>query len=253
MGKYIIHFDDKHWQDLDDELYYRCFEIPWFSTTKTTISRLTPYTEDSAYAHGYTEAESKYREIRDELEKQAYQRGYETAKHECEDCQKIRYDAEQELVKKAYDTAYADAEEIYDSGKRAMYQKGLKDAWEAARKIVLPGDVSGIYLADLEEIFDRSSLQDVIKDYSASECIEKIRAYEQEKKELFLVGDEVEGDEDGQRGVVIDSRFENSQVAVLTGNSKVYSWWSKCAIHKTGRHFPEIAEVMQKMKESDNG
>ena len=75
MGTYIIHFDDKPWEDLDEELYYRCFEIPWFSTTKTTISRLTPYTEDSAYAHGYTEAESKYREIRDELEKQAHQRG----------------------------------------------------------------------------------------------------------------------------------------------------------------------------------
>ena len=34
------------------------------------VKDLTPYTEDSAYAHGYTEAESKYREIRDELEKQ---------------------------------------------------------------------------------------------------------------------------------------------------------------------------------------
>ena len=45
MGAYIIHFDDKPWQDLDDEQYYRCKEIPWFFTTKTTISRLTPYTE----------------------------------------------------------------------------------------------------------------------------------------------------------------------------------------------------------------
>lgn len=79
MGTYIIHFDDKPWEDLDDELYYRCFEIPWFSTTKTTISRLTPYTEDSAYAHGYTEAEAKYREIRDKLEKDAYQRGLNDA------------------------------------------------------------------------------------------------------------------------------------------------------------------------------
>ena len=196
MGTYIIHFDDKPWQDLDDELYYRCFEIPWYSTTKTTISRLTPYTKDSAYAHGYTEAESKYREIRDELEKQAYQRGYEGA----------------------YDTAYADAEGIYESGKRAMYQKGLKDAWEAARKIALPGDVSGIYLADLEEIFDRSSLQDVIKDYSASECIEKIRKYEQERVSTTEIED------------------------VLRTTCK------KCNVT-----IDEIAEVLRKMKETDNG
>jgi hypothetical protein len=161
MGTYIIHFDDKPWEDLDDELYYRCFEIPWFSTTKTTISRLTPYTEDSAYAHGYTEAESKYREIRDELEKQAYQRGYEGA----------------------YDTAYADAEEIYESGKRAMYQKGLSDAWDAARKIctnwVLPDSV-------LSKIFGiDKTIDDIMKENTASEAIEKIKAYEQEKEEII--------------------------------------------------------------------
>ena len=203
MGTYIVHFDDKPWQDLDDELYYRCFEIPWFSTTKTTISRLTPYTEDSAYAHGYTEAESKYREIRDELEKQAYQRGY----------------------KEAYDTAYADAEEIYESGKRAMYQKGLKDAWEAARKIVLPGDVSGIYLADLEEIFNRSSLQAVIKDYSASEAIAKIKQYEQEK----------------DRQARIEYNFDEIK-DVLETTAK------ECNVS-----LDEIAEVLQKMKEANNG
>ena len=133
MGTYIIHFDDKPWEDLDDEQYYRCKEIPWFSTTKTTISRLTPYTEDAAYAHGYTEAESKYREIRDELEKQAYQRG-------------------------------------------------LADAWEAARKI---GSNSMCSLKEMGFDFSQCAVSDynpswfVVKNYSASEAIEKIRQYRQ--------------------------------------------------------------------------
>ena len=188
--KYIIELpENTHWiqwimESTKDHHPYMDFK---------QVEDLTPYTEDSAYAHGYTEAESKYREIRDELEKQAYQRGYE----------------------EAYDTAYADAEGIYESGKRAMYQKGLKDAWEAARKIVLPGDVSGIYLADLEEIFDRSSLQDVIKDYSPSEAIEKIRQYEQEKEE-----------QDGLR--------QNIQTIV----------------YQCGYTIDEIAEMVQKMKEA---
>ena len=188
--KYIIEFpENTHWiqwimESTKDHHPYMDYK---------QVEDLIPYTEDSAYAHGYTEAESKYREIRDELEKQAYQRGYE----------------------EAYDTAYADAEGIYESGKRAMYQKGLKDAWEAARKIVLPGDVSGIYLADLEEIFDRSSLQDVIKDYSPSEAIEKIRQYEQEKEE-----------QDGLR--------QNIQTIV-----------DQC-----GYTIDEIAEMVQKMKEA---
>ena len=120
------------------------------------VEDLTPYTEDSAYAHGYTEAESKYREIRDELEKQAYQRGYE----------------------EAYDTAYADAEEIYDSGKRAMYQKGLKDAWEAARKIA--SDNAGQNYS----IFGQHFTVEILNTHSASEAIEEIRAYEQAQKEL---------------------------------------------------------------------
>lgn len=223
MGTYIIHFDDKPWEDLDDELYYRCFEIPWFSTTKTTISRLTPYTEDSAYAHGYTEAESKYREIRDELEKQAYQRGYE----------------------EAYDTAYADAEGIYESGKRAMYQKGLKDAWEAARKIctnwVLPDSV-------LSKIFGMDkTIDDIMKESTASEAIEKIRAYEQRQEEI-KVGDEVEAM--AGNAVVIEVIDGGQTVRymypdTITGRNKA------CNVTRTGRHFPQIAEVLQKMKETE--
>ena len=227
MGTYIIHFDDKPWEDLDDELYYRCFEIPWFSTTKTTISRLTPYTEDSAYAHGYTEAESKYRKIRDELEKQAYQRGYEGA----------------------YDTAYADAEEIYESGKRAMYQKGLKDAWEAARKICLEEDDGGMQISVIKDIFNVSYYRDALRDYSASECIEKIRAYEQDKEEI-KVGDEVNAPFGKAIVVNIDSVAEKIWLVYADGHGGFE--YFKDAPTKTGRHFPEIAEALRKMKENND-
>ena len=199
MGTYIIHFDDKPWEDLDDELYYRCFEIPWFSTTKTTISRLTPYTEDSAYAHGYTEAESKYREIRDELEKQAYQRG-------------------------------------------------LADAWEAARKIctnwVLPDSV-------LSEIFGMDkTIDDIMKESTAPEAIEKIRQYEQEN--LFCVGDEFEN-ESGKRFVII--KMDGTEIdRYIDEEGKTYCMIAKYkVIRKTGRHFPEIAAVLEKMQGEQDG
>ena len=219
MGTYIIHFDDKPWEDLDDELYYRCFEIPWFFTTKTAISRLTPYTEDSAYAHGYTEAEAKYREIRDELEKQAYQRGYE----------------------KAYDTAYADAEEIYESGKRAMYQKGLKDAWDAARTLW--------NTPNRKEIFGHTAFNTVLTTLTAQEAIEKIRQYEQEKEEI-QVGDEIETPS-GLRGYVVN--FTDDELVHYVSSEGRFGTMGMSAVSKTGRHFPEIAKVLQKMKESDNG
>ena len=41
---------------------------------------------------------------------EAYQRGYDDAKHECTDCQKIMTDAEQERVDKAYQQGVNDAE-----------------------------------------------------------------------------------------------------------------------------------------------
>ena len=234
MGTYIIHFDDKPWEDLDDELYYRCFEIPWFSTTKTTISRLTPYTEDSAYAHGYTEAESKYREIRDELEKQAYQRGY----------------------KEAYDTAYADAEEIYESGKRAMYQKGLKDAWDAARKICLEECDGGMQISVIKDIFNVRNYRYALRDYSTSEAIEKIRTYEQaqkEKEEQIQAGDEVENTQTGVRFIVTHMWVNNHGEKGVSGFNRDCSAFSTTIelIRKTGRHFPEIAEVFAKMKEAE--
>ena len=202
MGAYIIHFDDKPWEDLDDEQYYRCKEIPWFSTTKTTISRLTPYTEDSAYAHGYTEAESKYRKIRDEMEKQAYQRG-------------------------------------------------LADAWEAARKI---GSNSMCSLKEMGFDFSQCAVSDynpswfVVKNYSASEAIEKIRQYEQEKEEQIQVGDEVIIRDKKAVVTEITDRF----VRIMYSDGSGYALFSK-NMTKTGRHFPEIAEVLQKMKETDNG
>lgn len=43
-------------------------------------------------------------------ESEAYKRGYDDAKHECQDCQKIMMDAEQERVDKAYQQGVNDAE-----------------------------------------------------------------------------------------------------------------------------------------------
>jgi len=199
MGTYIIHFDDKPWQDLDDEQYYRCKEIPWFSTTKTTISRLTPYTEDSAYAHGYTEAESKYREIRDELEKQAYQRG-------------------------------------------------LNDAWKCARKINCLPSSGGIENYVLGKIFGHTSNPIIMEKFSASEAIKKIRQYEQEKEEQIQVGDEVISP--NGKGVVTEITDIYVRIMYAKGSGQVFKPED---LTKTGRHFPEIAEVLAKMKESDNG
>jgi len=82
----------------------------------------------------------------EKAQKEAYQKGYETAKRECEDCPKQAYT---------------------DTLRMDVYRKGLSDAWEAARKIQ---DTGG-------------NLSWWIHNTTASEAIEGIRAYEQAQKE----------------------------------------------------------------------
>ena len=64
----------------------------------------------------------------------------------------------------------------------AFYEQGLADAWEAARKIIhMPeGDLLNIFTECYSAVC--TALQVLLK-YDASEAIEKIRQYEQEKEE----------------------------------------------------------------------
>ena len=161
MGKkYIIEVEDKPFELLSEDGFTseKLFRVKGFNSLVfdwNGLNMLTPYTEDSAYAHGYTEAESKYREIRDELEKQAYQQGYE---------------------------------------------QGYKDGYNE------PG------------------------------------------KEKIQVGDEVI-DPNGQ-GVVTEITDLYVRIMYAKGSGQVVKPED---LTKTGRHFPEIAEVLRKMKETDNG
>ncbi len=130
--------------------------------------------------------------------------------------------------------------------RKETYQRGLNDAWDAARKLMLDTNHGGLTNYEIEEIFGVDEEQTIIN-YSASECIEKIRQYEQEKEEI-KVGDEVITS--AGKAVVIGVgpvHFEFVFADGSTGYDKVEN------AKKTGRHFPEIAEVLAKMKETNNG
>lgn len=81
MGKkYIVELDD-------NKLAYTAIIIDGVPYIKSL--QLLPYTEPDT--------------------SEVYQRGYDDAKHECQDCQKIMMDAEQERVDKAYQQGLEDA------------------------------------------------------------------------------------------------------------------------------------------------
>lgn len=87
-----------------------------------------------------------------------------------------------EAYQRGYDKGYADKtnnDEVVKGLAKDIYQRGLNDAWEAARKIVLSPDEGGTSLTDIYVMFgNNGSMQRVFRSYSASEVIEKLKARE---------------------------------------------------------------------------
>ena len=158
----------------------------------------------------------------------------------------------EQVRKEAYDKCMDEAEmsayKLYSPKIDEAYQRGLSDAWDAAKKI---GSNSMCSLEEMGFDFGQCVFNDynpswyVVKNYSASECIEKIRQYEQEKEGQIQVGDEVIIRDKTAVVTEITDRY----VRIMYSDGSCYALFSK-GIVKTGRHFPEIAEVLQKMKES---
>lgn len=163
----------------------------------------------------------------EQVRKEAYEDGYKTAKVQC------NIQAEKDLR---------------EVGER-HYQKGLSDAWEAARKVVALSTV------DRRKVFGSEYMYSILEKHTASECIEKIRAYEQEKEEQITKGDIVLIKSTPEVEILVTYADEEyvSGIALteVDGNCEIGDQYTNIVIHKvekTGRHY-EIAEVLAKMKE----
>ncbi len=169
----------------------------------------------------------------EQIRTEAYEKGYKAAKYECKDCPKQAYT---------------------DTLRMDVYQKGLSDAWEAARK------VSHCALwSDYRKETGLSSVcaQDVLDHYSASEAIEKLKAYEQEKEAEIKVGDvvrvknapEVEiwvtkiSDEDSGllSGIALKKVGGTCNMGDTYANRNIYNF------EHTGKHY-DLPTVLEKMR-----
>lgn len=128
------------------------------------------------------------------------------------------------------------------------YQRGSDDAWEAAGKIYV------MFYKDIEKIFGKPSGYYVYLEFSASEAIAKIKAYEEQKKaeeEKIKVGDEVVG-QFGFRGVVVGIDLPSNRATILSTKYTVPQMYPLNDIsRKIGRHFPQIAEVLKQLQEGE--
>ena len=143
----------------------------------------------------------------------------------------------EQVIKEAYEKGF-DAGRTLNADK---YEKGLDDAWKCARKI------SSMDSKTRDEIFDRVITSSIVGENTASEAIEKIRAYEQGQEEI-KVGDEVKAP--FGKAIIFKIDNENDAYTYVYADG-AWGWDHEENISKTGRHFPEIAEVLQKMKEAE--
>lgn len=140
----------------------------------------------------------------------------------------------------------------------AAYQRGLNDAWEAAKKIInLPRD-GGLTVYDLINIFgvDYDDPERVLKDFKGKSAVKRIATYEAKKKaeEEIKVGDEitvrVHSPERTINVIVYDILKIGSTMVYDTlsfGEGKCFKISWNPEIKKTGRHFPQVAELLDAM------
>lgn len=145
----------------------------------------------------------------------------------------------EQVRKEAYDKGF-DVGRTLNTGK---YEKGLNDAWEAARKIhrMPDGDILDLFPDCYASVC--TAAQAILK-YDASEAITKIKEYEDSKE--YRVGDEFEN---GTEKFVVLKMDGKEIDRYIDRYGKTYVMKEKYRVmRKTGRHFPEIATVLEKMR-----
>lgn len=134
--------------------------------------------------------------------------------------------------KAGYEQGYQEAKtEFYEN----RYQEGLQDAWEMTLKVI---DMS---LSQRKAILGDYSFYDSIQKNTASEALEKIKAYEQR----IEVGDEV---------YFVDSNHKRVVTAIIDGAAVQFTETGKWAVddvdklHKTGKHY-DIQSILDGLGE----
>lgn len=138
---------------------------------------------------------------------------------------------------------------------KSVYAEGANDAWDAAGKIVFSTLVGGYDGDELKEIFGTNEFDCIFSKFPVIEAIDKIKQWEAKQKEKneIKIGDEVKNQfGNGTKWVV--TRIDDGYMLGIDKNGHSHSLVTSHLniISKTGRHFPEIVELMKKMQETNN-
>lgn len=127
------------------------------------------------------------------------------------------------------------------------YSQALADLWHAIRVLLLKPEDGGLTQSEYRSLFIEDNAYNVILKENPQNLIEKIQAFEQCKEDAVLHrGDEVIYR--GQRGILLRLETERRYAALWMENEEFVSARSDTFI-KTGRSFPEVAKVLDQMRE----
>jgi hypothetical protein len=185
-----------------------------------------------------------------------------------------------------YTKGYAHGKKLAENKSLGRYRKGLEDAWECIQKICME-EPFGLTTEELDKIFNSRDISSVVTENTVQGAMQKIKEYEErqkqderkvdcevtacyncvnhnycdyeyEKKQVdapdmndgnIKAGDEVRikgSDYDCDYGICTRILPFNIMYVMRrdgsSGEEKKDEWY------KTGRHFPQIAEVLAEMR-----
>lgn len=149
-------------------------------------------------------------------------------------------------IEAAYDKGYKAAkQDAIALVSENEYERGLKDAWECAKKIVTD---KGLNYEELEKIFNSCSMDVILERFSASEAMAKIKEYEDRQKKIddkIHVGDEVIF-EDKKYIIVNIAKYGSGESVVMVNDTTAFFTLIE-NVEKTGRKYP-VAEILEGLK-----
>jgi uncharacterized protein YkvS len=158
----------------------------------------------------------------------------------------------EEIYKRGYAHGLKDASKDHESEK--SYEQGLNDAWECARKIAVEMSIENMQSCGLISTSDEEYEYScgVIRDYSVSEAMTKIKEYEEMKK--FHVGDVIKTrfKTTGLNDIgVIIKIDDDGCLRILDLDYEIIEfvpYEDTLYIKNTGWHFSQIGEVLKILK-----
>lgn len=136
---------------------------------------------------------------------------------------------------------------------RLSYEKGLNDAWELAKKIILPArpHCSNFTGSDLRNIFGVDGYDNVMSRFSASEALAKFQEYEEKQKENaeLKIGDEIEIRAESSIPRMVVTQIDNQYISTVDAKGDTRCICKNTTTFvRTGRHFPQIEEILKHLK-----